>query len=738
MSEKAKKRTPTSEYRRWLREMDASQRRMRKWHKQGDQIQARFQDRRGIQGSGSYGDPDNMNNNRSFRVNLFNTNVVTLKSMLYGNTPKVDVSRRYDDADDDPARVASYMLGRLLNNDPNCMGVDTDTVFAHVLEDRLLPGLAVARVRYEFKSRDQEVPAIEDEEGNVTAAGYTSTEIAGEYAPIDYVHWDDFRWGWCRTWDECPWVAFRSYLTKGEVESRFGEEAAKQLNYKKVSTNDVVDKRLTADEVAEAGTRAEVWEIWEKKSKKVFWWNREFEKTLGQEEDPLELYNFFPCPKPWIANPVTNLFLPQPDFTIAQDLYNEIDQLETRIAIVTDAVRVVGVYDKANAGIQRMLQEGVENDLIPIDSWAVFAEKGGVEGAISWLPLQDIISALERLVIMRSDAMGLLYEVTGMAEIMRGNNGPDRETADASNNKKQFASVRVQAMQEEFARFCSSIMTLKAEVICKHFETSTIVKESNIAKTADAKEPALVAAALNLLKSPSETYWRIKIEPESIAMIDYQSQRAERTTFLEGLSGFIASAVQMVELDGRTMPLMVEFVKWGMAGFKGSNEIEGVIDRALETLKQPKPPEQGNNDEAIKLQAQREQNAHDEKMLGLKAQSEQQTISLKKQAAQEETIADLQKELTLLKAELQKDLTLVAAEADKDIQVEAIQSAAAITEDNNKTANTLKVEEKKAETSMKVEDKKADTTLKVEDKKAETAVKVAKAKPKPASKGAKK
>lgn len=681
------KRTPGAEYKRWLKEMKAADKRVRNWHKQGNRIQARYQDRRGLNSGG-----DSESATKAYRVNLFHTNITTLKSMLFGNTPKVDVSRRYADPDDDVARVASTILGRLLNNDFACNDSLTEAAFKHVLEDRLLPGFGLARVRYEFDSEDRTVEAITGDDGSVLAEEYTTSDIVREAAPIDYVHWDDVRWGWARTWDEVPWIAFRAYLTKEECENRFGEEVSEQLNYAQHTTNDAGNKNLTSDETADAHQRTEIWEIWEKKSKTVYWWNKDFERVLDKKKDPLQLYGFWPCPRPWLANAVTNMFLPQPDFVIAQDLYNEIDQLETRIAIITEAVKVVGVYDKANDGVKRIFTEGLDNDLIPVDSWAAFAEKGGLEGVISWMPLDQIVAALDRLVQMRSDAMGLLYEVTGMSEIMRGNNGPDRETADASNNKRQFASVRVQALQEELARFVSDVMNLKAEVICRHFESKTILEHSNILQTTEGRaNPRIVDEALDLIKSPSNTAWRIKIEPESMAMIDYQSMTAERTAFLENLGRFISASTQMVELDARTMPFMLEFVKWGMAGFKGSNEIEGVLDRALDVLKQPKPPEQGNNDEAIKLQAQREKNQH-----------EQQMEMLKTQNAMRAEQQQFQNNMNQLMREFMNQMALIRAEAEKDVEVEAAQSAAAMEEEEHATALALKQDDHETENAIKL------------------------------------
>lgn len=724
----SEKRTPTSEYKKWLKEMNAAEKRVRKWHKQGNKIQARYQDRRGAYGASGYEADDDLGRTKTYRVNLFNTNVTTLKSLLFGNTPKVDVSRRYADANDDVARVASVMMDRLLNNDFYTAGYGTENAFKHVLEDRLLPGMAIARVRYDFKSEEETVEEIKDEEGNVQAEGYANNVIKDESAPVEYVHWDDFRWGWARTWDEVPWIAFRSYLTKEECTARFGKEVAEQLQFTKHTTPDVNDKRLTSDETADAHQRTEIWEIWEKKSRCVYWWNKAYEKTLDKKEDPLQLYGFWPCGCPWIANQVTNLFLPQPDFVIAQDLYNEIDVLETRIAIITEAVKVVGVYDKNNDGVKRIMSEGFDNDLIPVDNWAAFAERGGIEGVISWMPLEEIVAALDRLVQMRTDAMTLLYEVTGTSEIMRGVNGPDRETADASNNKKQFASVRVQALQEELSRFVAETMYLKAEVICRHFEPKTIVEQSNILQTPDGQNQQLVQQALDLIKTPSQVAWRIKIDPESMAMVDYQERTAERTKFLENLGRFISASTQMVELDARTMPMMVEFVKWGMSGFKGSNEIEGTLDRALDVLKQPKPPEEGNNDEAIKLQAQREQNQHDMQMAQFKAQQEMQAEQLK-----------FNNEMKLLMQGLQTEIAKIRAEGEHDVATETAQTQAAMAEETHKTDEAIRVLREELLKEIKLLKEEAAIEKEKDDHETKNAIKVKKTKdPSSGDKGGKK
>jgi len=680
------KNTPTGWYKRWATEMVAADKRIRKWHRQSDKIQARYADRRGMQGSQGYATDEVSAGNRQFRVNLFNSNVNTLRSMLYGSTPKVDVNRRFADADDDAARVGSLMLNRLLNTSIEASGDDYKSSLQYALDDRLLPGLGIARVRYDVEIEKIHHKEIIGDDNIVQAEAYTEEKVLSESAPVDYVHWDDFRWGWARTWSEVPWIAFRSFLTKDQATKRFGKEMSEQLSYKNKSIHDLVDKRLSADETADAWDRAEVWEIWNKTNKTVFWWSKNFERILDQKKDPLKLYGFWPVPEPMLANCVSNLLLPQPDFAIAQDLYNEVDELETRIGIITTAVRVVGVYDEANDGVKRMLEEGFENDLIPMKNWAQFAEKGGMNGSVDWLPIEIIVNALEKLTQQRTDAMSLLYEVTGMADIVRGASGPSRETAAASQGKKTFASVRVQHLQEDFARFASDLMVLKAEIICKHFEEKTIIEDSNIMRTPDGQNKELIQSAIKLLKEPEEAAWRIEVRPETIAMVDYDKMRQERGEFIQSVATFLQSASPLIELAPDSMPTLITMLKWAVAGFKGSREIEGTLDQAIEQMQKAaqeakeNPPEEPPSPEEIKAAAEAK-----------KAQDAQELEALKHQNAMEMEQAKFQLDTKEILAELQAQLKVIQAEMMAAIQGEVAQGEAAMVQDDHSTANKIKV-----------------------------------------------
>ena len=685
----------------WAKEHEAATKRVKKFRKQGNAIVRRFLDVRGnddIAGGAGTEMEANTTGGVPFKLNLFWTNVTTMQSMLYGSTPKIEVSREHQDPDDDIARVASMIFQRLLQVDVSSSGADLATTLKACLQDRLLPGLGTARVHYGYESEEF------TEMDPVTLEVQTSEKLTGEWCTTDYVHWQDFLWGWGRTWPEVPWVGYRSYLTKDEATARFDAEIADQLEYK----NQIASGSDKADETGDKDQRdntkkAEIWEFWNKVDKMVYWWSKDAELILDSKEDPYGLDGFFPSPMPLMANLTTTLFVPRADYVLAQDLYNEIDILQTRISTITRAIKVVGVYNK-NAGdsIGRMLDEGLENDLIPVDNWAMFADSGGIKGNIEWFPVQDVVGVLETLQGVRDNTIELLYQVTGMSDILRGAN-TDQYTSDGTNQlKAKFGSIRVQALQDQFATFASDLDSLKAEVVSKLFNPESILAQSN-AQYLPAPDQELIQPAVELIKSP-DVKWRVNIRPESIAMVDYAQLKSERTEYLMAVATYLQSAQAVVQQVPGSLPVLLEMMKWGMAGFKGSNYLEGTLDQAIEMASQPQPEEPDPEQQAAQAQQQLEQMKHQFEMekLQAKAQADQQLIQQKfqmemektqvdHQAKMEQQMAKAQGDVQKIVEDLQADLRVIAAKLGADLQVEAAQAEAQIIAENEDARNSIEL-----------------------------------------------
>lgn len=653
--EASSKKTPQQWAKYWTNQFSIARKKTKKWHKDGEKVIDRFL------GKPYTGDQVDF---CETQLNLFYSNITTLKSMLFGQIPKVEVDRTFADANDDTARVAGEIATRMLNQDIQDAGDDYATTLRSVLEDRLLPGLGTARVVYDFLEEEIEVPAVMSEDGiTELAPAYKKPKITQEWVDEVYVHWKDVLWSPCRTYAEMRWRAFRSYMDYNELVKRFGEEVAKQipLNAKNPMNKNTGISDQDSDPIAEA----EVWEIWCKSTRTVFWFVEGMESILEEKEDYLELDEFWPDPPPLIANATTSEYMPRPDYALSQDLYREIDELETRITLLTRACKAVGVYDKSCVAVARMLQEGVENQLIPADNWAMFAEKGGMKGVVDWLPIEEVAGVVEILSKKQAEKIQQLYEVTGIADILRGASQP-YEAAATSKAKVQFASIKVQALQEEFARFASDLQSKKLQIIQKHFQPECILYQSNIQQSMDGQDQQLVQNAIALLKNRNKARWRVQIRPETLAMADYAQLKIDRGEYITALSTFMQSAAPLATMDKQVVPILFQLLQWGLAGFKGSNQIEGVIDRAIAMYqKKADAPEQDKPDpEMIKAQAKMQE-------LQLKMQMDQQSHLQEMKQKQEEHRAEMmqnQQEFQLRMAEMQQEFQMKMAQLLAEVQ----------------------------------------------------------------------
>tara|TARA_R110002153_G_scaffold274037_1_gene446790 strand:- start:27515 stop:29743 length:2229 start_codon:yes stop_codon:yes gene_type:complete len=659
-------KTPQEQYKYWGEELQTSIKARKPWWKRADKIVARYLGK-------SEASKEEMTN--GFDLNLFHSNTKTLNDMLYGNLPQIDVARRYAQADDDIGRVASEMMERLLNLDVTNNGTDIDAVFRATLQDRLLGGLGCAKVRYTFESED--APVMDEMTGVPMADPETGepmmeTKVLSEDAPIDYYFWGDITWGWCRNWAGMPWVAFRSYKTRDEVEERWSKEAADGMSFKK-QTAKVGDEGVE-DEESDSGTqKAEIWEIWCKETRSVHWISLGYDQQLEEKEDILGLSGFWPIPPFFMANPTTSLYTPTPDFVLAQDLYNEIDTLQTRIGVLTTAVRLVGVYNSSADNIKQMMSGTTDNQLIPVENWALFGENGGIAGQIEWMPIEAVVNAIQTLSGIRDSTISLLQQITGMTDVMRGALDNQYEGVGQTDQKAKFASVRIQALQEQFASFASNLMQIKAEVIALHFNPETIYERANMEFS---KDQELIQPAIELIKNTTKANLRIQIRPESVAMVDHQALKNERSEFLNAVGSYMQSASVLMAEDPAAKPFVLQLLQWGLAGYKGSSEIEGVIDKAIEASQAQQDEDEKPDPEMQKMQMEMQKEQFKAKSDMDKIQAKGQADMAMRQADMQADIATMQEAHVRKMAEVQAGMQAKIAELQAALQADLLMEQA--------------------------------------------------------------
>jgi len=628
--DKAEKRQTPQQ--KWTAEIEAAEKNIKKFQTRARSVTRRYIDER---------DPMNTTNKW---FNIFYANINIMEAALYSNIPKPVVARKFKDYNDDVARVAGLIIERTITQDLDDPRDTYDATMRHCVQDRLIPGLSQAWLRLETDTEDIELsedvtaqPGMETEEVGEAPETQLPAEqpeplkrITDQRICVDYVFWEDFLWSPCRIWDERRWVARRVYMTREELCERFGEEKGRLVSMEtRNSANGNTDnlRNVPKEEVLK---KAEVWEIWVREDRKVIWYSPNSPSILEEADDPLQLVGFEPCPTPMLANITTSNTVPRPDFYMIQDQYNELDTINNRISLLVQACKVVGVYDKSAIGVQRMLQEGSDNLLIPVDNWAMFAEKQGLKGQIDWLPLDTVVQSLQHLNNAREVIKAQIYELTGISDIVRGASKAS-ETLGAQQIKAQFAGIRIKKLQDEIARFAGDILRIKAEMQIKHFDPEIMLKKSNIMATGNDQ---YVQQAMELLQNEQEFEWRITVSADSIAQADYQSEKTDRVEAITAISGYIEKAGALIAQSPGSAPLLINILKWGISSFRNTQEIEGMLDKELDALAQPKPPAQPPPDpEAQKMQMEMQMAQQQAQM---EAQAAQMDMQLKQQLGQME------------------------------------------------------------------------------------------------------
>ena len=613
----------------------------KKWEARTTRIIRRYRDDQGT-GTGM--------TNEAARFNILWSNIQTLVPAVYARLPKADVSRRFGD-NDPVGRVASLLIERALDYEIEHYP-DFRSAMRYAVEDRFLGGRGVSWVRYDPHIKQQDVPEdgyqiTEDiEEGesqeaygdihNQTAGNEgTPEEIDYECAPTDYVHWRDFGHTCARTWEEVTQVWRWVYMSKDAVTERFGKKVAK-----KVAFNSSPDGLSKYGQSTRMNDKAKICELWDKETCKVYWLMENCTELLDERDNPLDLEGFFPCAKPLYATTTSDSLIPVPDFILYQDQANELDILTDRIDGLVKSLRVRGVYDASQPALQRLLTEGDNNTLIPVDKWMAFSEKGGLKGSIDLLPIETLASALINCYQAQANIKGQIYEITGISDILRGA-GAASESATAQQLKGQYAGLRLRAMQESVALFASELLRLKAQIICTKFQPETILHLA----AADQMSPAdqqMIPQALQLMKDSPLRSFRIQVAADSLVQLDENQNKQDRMEFLTAFSNFLREAVPAGQASPEMVPMLMDMMKFGLGGFKQGAAMEGSIDAALQNMVQ-----------ANAQKAQNPQPSAEDKKLQADQQSTQMKVQADVQGQQARAQADMQIEQMKMQMEAQ-------------------------------------------------------------------------------------
>lgn len=460
--------SPRGIVRKWKNEITLAERRFQTWWKEADQVYDIYEAESQTQNS----------------YNVLWSNTEVLRPALYNSTPAPDVRRRFRD-EDVLGKTVSKVLQRALDYTvDDYEAEDFDDEMKAVVLDTLITGRGKARVKYvpvfvpmplpapdqpaeiqpglESAPPPQPSPAAPPEA--VAAQAAPAEMVADESAKCEHVYYKDYLHGPGKKWSQVPWEAYRHCLDRDELVQMFGPDIGGRVPLDEAKK----DEKTEDKDLNDQNRTAEVWEIWDKRSRRAIFINKGFEDgPLLDVEDPLQLAGFFPGPKPLYAIETTRTLIPIPPYRLYKQQAKELNRITTRINVITEHLKVRGAYAAGITEIGNILKLG-DGEMAPIVNVTQLAAAGGLDKALWMMPIEALAAALQQLYLAREQIKQVIAELTGLSDIIRGSTDPN-ETKGAQQLKSQWGTLRLQRLQREVQRFARDLIRLLGEIISQQF-----------------------------------------------------------------------------------------------------------------------------------------------------------------------------------------------------------------------------------------------------------------------------
>lgn len=642
--------------------------------------------------------------------NILFSNTETLSPAIYNTTPRPVVKPRFVQKDNALTRLAALMGQRVLqhgldNGDPALP--EFDELMRVGVTEALVPGRGLMRVRYDaiFKPATGEV--LEDVEGE-------AEELESESCSFAPVAWDDFLHGHAKTWQEVPWVAFRHFMTKEDLEENFQVSGRRLQSVVPASSNGEEGDGSAAmnlnsmfkpgdstDEDGQDG-RTTVWEIWDKLSRKVIFISTTETTPWKEVEDPCKLQGFFPCCRPLQLFRKMSGLTPQALYEAYRQQAEELNDITIRITKIVRAMRIRGFYNSSIESLGDLMKQD-DNTLLPITNAGQITAQGlKLDDAIWLFPLEKLVGVLQQLYAQRQQVKTVIFELTGIADIMRGSSQAS-ETLGAQEIKNQWGTLRLKRMQKEVARFSRDNLRLYLELVVTHISPEIIRAMTGLPFPTQAEQemmkaeysqaamqaqmtgqpvppqpPELAAPTLEViiqtLQSDMMRNFSIDVETNSTVDAEATEDKQDMAELMNALAQFLNGVAPMVQAG----VLPQEGAKLIMINLLRRFRMGGEIEEAISAVQ---PASQGG--EAEKAQMQQMQEALQKEKEALDGEKQklalaQQDFQLKQKEA--ERTLSMERNFAMKEVDMEKRMALQEVNQAKTFamrEVQAEQAAAA-------------------------------------------------------------
>lgn len=653
-------KTPRAIARRWKLEIKLADKREKKWREKARQA------------IGLYTSDEPALNS----FNILWPNTETLRYAVYNSVPKPEALRRYKDADP-IGRAVSEVLTRALEFSQDAY--DFDGVLKGDTLEMLLAGRAVSRVRYVPDLVQSGGEGVEKDDDAQESEAFE--EVSWEQVVCERVQWDDFRiLCAAKTWEQVTAIGFRHRMDREELVEKFGDDVGNKIPLDEVDDDDV----KKADDVGNLFKTAEVWEVWDKDEKQVVFICPTYDDPCKIQDDPLELDGFFPIPRPLYAIEKSSSLIPTTLYSQYEQQARELNRISTRINKLIEGLKNRGIYDACLTELSQ-LEKASDNELIPAQNVTALMERGGLEKAIWMMPIETAAAVLRELYAQRESTKQVIYEITGISDIMRSASDPN-ETFGAQKIKTQWGTQRLQKMQAEVQRYIRDLVRLQAEIIAEKFQPETLEQMSlvQLPHQAEVEQqyqqsvqqavmerqhippmPQVVTweSVIGVMRNEIQRTYRVDIETDSTIAATQDADMQGLQQVLGGIAQIVSSFGPAVASGAIPIDVVKEIISVVVRRAKMGRAIEDVLDKLQAPAPAPDP-------HAARMAQDQQAQAHEAQLEQLKAQNAAQLEQVKAQANHASETARMQADQAIEQARAQATIQVEQAKLQAQWQVD--------------------------------------------------------------------
>jgi hypothetical protein len=300
-----------------------------------------------------------------------------------------------------------------------------------------------------------------------------------------------------------------------------------------------------------------------------------------------------------------------------------------------------------------------------------------LDKAIWMWPIEKIAGVLNELYNQREQIKKTIYEITGIADIMRGSSASS-ETLGAQQLKVQFGTMRLDDMGREIQRYARDLVRITAEIISEHFSPDSIAMMTDIKLPSPeekmmAQQQAQMMAqqqqpmppqleemlqkptwdeCMQVLRDDKQRSYRVDIETDSTISGDQAMDQKSMTELLTGISTFISNAGPAVEAGYLPLEAAKSLLMSAVRRFRMGREVEDALDMIGEDENDSGAAGDGQQQAQQAQQAQQMEQQAAAQADQMKMQMEQQNSAIKAQEAQ--TKAQIEQDKMQLDAKVQQ------------------------------------------------------------------------------------